>query len=190
MTGECFCWCWSLWLAIHRCAVPACVCVCACWEYPLNPAIGCTWDHGAAAAWLVWGYWIWQPLTLFLHKPRECFLFPAFLESIHTLPTCSRHNHRRQNKLSNVSVLFKKSFKWVSFAAWGIQLHSKANSLNVTFYHSALCLLPVYIWIYSEFHWTRFGATYCNLAWPWAGCWSRWPLYLPSSLFRSVILQF
>lgn len=113
MTGECFCWCWSLGLAIHRCAVPACVCMYACWEYPLTPAIGSAWGHGAAAAWLVWGYWIWQPLTLFLHKPRECFLFPAFLESIHTLPTCSRLDHRRQNKLSNVSVLFQKSSKWV-----------------------------------------------------------------------------
>lgn len=189
MSGECCCLCWSLWVAIHRCAVPACVCVCACWEYPLNPDTGCSWGHRAAAAWLVWGYWIWQLLTPFLHKSKECFLFSAFLEGIHTLPTCSRHDHRRQNKLRNVSVLFK-CVKQANFDAWGIQLPSKANSLNVTFNHSAHCLLPVYIWIHSEFNWTRFRATYCNLAWPQAGCWSRWPLYLPSRLFHSVILQF
>lgn len=143
MTGECFCLCWSSWLAICLCAVPTCVCVCAYWEYPLSLAVHWTWGHGGAAALLMWGYWIWQPLTVFLHKPRECFLFPALLESIHSIPTCScsRHDHTRQNKPINISVVFKKSVKPESFAAWGIQLCSKANSLNVTFYPSALCLI-------------------------------------------------
>lgn len=102
----------------------------------------------AAAALLMWGYWIWQPLTILLHKPRECFLFPALLESIHSLPTCScsRHDHTRQNKPSNISVVFKKSVKPESFAAWSIQLCSKANSLNVTFYPSALCLIYQCTW--------------------------------------------
>lgn len=47
------------------------VCVCACWEYTRSLGTGWTWDHGAAAGWLIWPHF---SLTLFFPGLHCCLI--------------------------------------------------------------------------------------------------------------------